>query len=391
MEQQLDELKAKVEKSQQAMVDYERQNVIVNIGDKQTVVEQRLAALSQDLTDAQNERMQKESLYDLVRSNESQAALIAQNELLQRLDEKYADLRDRYVDALAQYGPNFPKVVRLRDQVNEVQSIMERERKRVVARIRNDYMAALGRERLLSAAVAQEKVEVGKLSQLLIEHNILKREFDTNQQLYDSLLQHLKDATVSAGLRATNIHLVDSALIPTVPVRPRIMYNIAVGMLVGLVLGVTLAFVQESLDTSVKSAEDVERLIAAPALAVIPHGALVLAEDGRGQEPATEWVGGIDRFETTHLIPGRVLPHPAHGDSALDCSAPSTGFAGDQRSAGRGQDFHLAQPGLGARPARRARGDRGRRHAPTGDLEGAGSLREWRGAQQFSFRRAQPG
>jgi capsular exopolysaccharide synthesis family protein len=270
MEGQLDELKAKVEKSQQAMVDYERQNVIVNVGDKQTVVEQRLAALSTDLTSAQSDRMQKESVYDLVNSNPSQAGFTTQNDLLQTLEGKYAELREEYVDALGQYGPNFPKVKRLRDQLDEVQSIMERERKRVVVRIHNDYMAALGRERLLSAAVAQEKVEVGKLSQLLIEHNMLKREFETNQQLYANLLQRLKDATVSAGLRATNIHLVDSALVPTAPVRPRIAYNIAVGLLVGLVLGVTLAFIQESLDTSVKSAEELERLVAAPALAVIP-------------------------------------------------------------------------------------------------------------------------
>jgi capsular exopolysaccharide synthesis family protein len=270
MEQQLDELKAKVEKSQQAMVDYERRNAIVNIGEKESVVEQRLAALSQDLTNAQSERMQKQSLYELASSNDPQAALSAQDELLQSLDTKYADLREQYVDALGQYGPNFPKVKRLRDQLNEVQSIMERERKRVLARIRDDYMAALGRERLLAAAVAKEKVEVGKLNQLLIEHNLLKREFETNQQLYDNLLQHLKDATVSAGLRATNIHLVDPALVPTVPVRPKRMINIAIGLLVGLVLGVTLAFVQESLDTSIKGAEDVERLIAAPALAVVP-------------------------------------------------------------------------------------------------------------------------
>jgi capsular exopolysaccharide synthesis family protein len=263
-------LKAKVEKSQQAMFDYERQNVIVNIGDKQSVVEQRLAALSTDLTSAQSERMQKESLYDLVHSNQSQAALTTQNEILGHLDEKQADLREEYVDALGQYGPNFPKVKRLRDQLNEVQSIMERERKRAELRIRNDYLAALGREKLLSAAVANEKAEVGKLNQLLIEHNMLKREFETNQQLYETLLQHLKDATVSAGLRATNIHLVDPALIPLGPVRPKIMYDITVGLLSGLVLGVTLAFILESLDTSVKSAEELERLIAAPALAVIP-------------------------------------------------------------------------------------------------------------------------
>lgn len=269
MEQQLDELKAKVEKSQQAMVDYERQNAIVNLGDKQSVVEQRLAALSQDMTSAQNDRMQKEALYQLANTDESQVAAIAQNDLLQKLDEKYADLRGQYVDALGQYGPNFPKVKRLRDQVNEVQSIAERERKRVVVRMHNDYQASVAREKLLTSAVAQQKAEVGKLNQLLIQDNLLKRDFETNQQLYQNLLQHLRDATVSAGLRATNIHLVDPALVPSAPVRPNKLYNIEVGLLVGLVLGVTLAFIRESLDNSMKSAEDLERLIPAPAMAVI--------------------------------------------------------------------------------------------------------------------------
>ncbi len=207
MEQQLDELKAKVEKSQQAMVDYERKNLIVDIGDKQSVVEQRLTALSTDLTNAQNERMQKQSLYELVTSNnEPEATLATQDSLLQSLDEKYATLREDYVDGVGQYGPNFPKVKRLQDQLNEVQTLMVRQRKRLITRIREDYMAALGRERLLAAAVSHEKEEVGKLNQLSIERNLLKREFETNQQLYASLLQHLKDATISAGLRATNIH-----------------------------------------------------------------------------------------------------------------------------------------------------------------------------------------
>ena len=270
MEQQLDELKAKVEKSQQAMVDYERRNLTVDIGDKQSVVEQKLAALSADLTTAENERIEKQSLYELMQSNNSEATLAAQDSLLQSLDEKYASLREDYVDAVGQYGPNFPKAKRLQDQLSEIQSMMERERRRLVARIRNEYMAALGRERLLAAAVAHEKEEVGKLNQLSIEHNLLKREFETNQQLYASLLQHLKDATVSAGLRATNIHLVDSALVPPSPVRPKIMYNIAIGLLVGLVLGVTLAIVEESLDTSIKSAEDLERVVGAPTLSVVP-------------------------------------------------------------------------------------------------------------------------
>lgn len=292
MEQQLDELKAKVEKSQQAMIDYERRNLIVDMGDKQSGIDQRLGALSMDLTSAQNERIQKQSLYESVTSNDSEAVLAVQDPLLASLDEKYSSLREDYVDAVGQYGPNFPKVKRLQDQLNEIQSLTDRERKRMVTRVHDDYQVALGRERLLSAAVAHEKEEVGKLNQLSIEHNLLKREFETNQQLYSSLLQHLKDATVSAGLRATNIHLVDSALVPTYPVRPRVMYNIVLGLLVGLVIGITLAIIEESLDTSIKSAEDLERTIGAPTLAVVPMARSswlrVSGDKGRSHDGAVE-------------------------------------------------------------------------------------------------------
>jgi capsular exopolysaccharide synthesis family protein len=270
MEQQLDELKAKVEKSEQALVDYERQNAIVNIGEKENVVAQRLADLSHDLTTAQSDRLQKQSLYEMVQANESDAAFIAQNQLLQQLKEKLADLRSQYADVLGQYGPKHPKAERVQDQVNEIQSLIERERKRMVESIRNDYMAALGRERLLTAAVAKAKAEVGALNQLLIQHNLLKRDYDTNQQLYDSLLQRLKDATVSAGLRATNIHVIDPARPPKSPVRPQRLSNIVIGLIVGLVLGIAAAFVREAVDTSIKSIDEAERVAQAPALSIVP-------------------------------------------------------------------------------------------------------------------------
>ncbi|HEV2424123.1 MAG TPA: polysaccharide biosynthesis tyrosine autokinase [Terriglobia bacterium] len=270
MEQQLGELKAKVEKSQKALVDYERQNAIVNIGDKQNVAEEKLSDLDRDLTVAESDRAQKESLYNLVKSDEKQVAFVAQNDLLQKLEEKYADLKAQYVDVLGQYGPNFPKVVRLRDEVNEMQSLINAERERTVAQIQNDYLAAVGRENLLAAAVNRQKAEVGRLNELLIQRNLLKQEFESNQQLYDSLQQRLKDATVSAGLRATDVHVVDRALAPAIPVRPRKIRSITVGLIAGLLVGLALAFVQESVDSSLKTAEDAERLIGVPSLASVP-------------------------------------------------------------------------------------------------------------------------
>src|SRR6184192_446746 len=272
MEQQLDELKLKVEKSQQALVNYERQNSIVNIGDKESVAQARLDDLNRNLTATQTERLQKQSVYEMVRSNESLVSFLEQNGsgLLSRLEEKGSDLKGQYAEALAQYGPNHPKMIRLQEQQKNLDSLIDRERKRMVENIRNDYLAAVQREKLLADAVREEKVEVGRVSQLLIEHNLLKRDFDSNQQLYESLLQHLKDANVSAGLRATNIHLIDAASVPTAPVRPQRARNVAFAMAVGLALGMGMAFAKEALANSIKGAQEVESLISAPALAIVP-------------------------------------------------------------------------------------------------------------------------
>lgn len=270
LEQRMDEMKAQMEKSQQALVDYERKNSIVNIGNRQSVLEQRLSDLSTDMTTAQNNLAQKQSVYQLAQANPGDVGLLVQDTLLQQLQGKYGDLKTQYVDLMGRYGPNFPKVVRVRDQMKEVQSLMVQERKRVFSQIQHDAQVARVRARILKAAVAKEKEQIGKTNQLQIEQNILQHEFETNQDLYDSLLKHVKNATISAGLKANNVHVVDRAMIPTVPVSPHKGRDIAVGFIIGLMLGVTVAFTQEGLDSSVKSAEDVEKFIPAPALAVIP-------------------------------------------------------------------------------------------------------------------------
>ena len=270
MEEQLDELKAKVENSQRDLVDYQRTHAMVENGDKQNVIEQRLSQLSVDLTQAQSDRIAKEAISNRWKSNPELVASDSRDDLLHGLQEKQADLHSQYVQALDTYGPNYPKVIRLNREEEEVAAQITAERQRAIEHYYNDYLAAKDREQLLSLAVAQQKEELGNFNQLLIEHNILKGEFETNQQLYQKLLERLKDATVTAGLRSTNIHVVDPALPPTGPIRPRTRFNIAAGLFTGLVLGVVLAFVREAADSSLKAPEDVELLLAMPVLALIP-------------------------------------------------------------------------------------------------------------------------
>ncbi len=270
MEQQLEDLKAKVEKSQQDLVDYERQNLIINVGDKGTIDDQRLEDLNKDYTVAETDRVQKQSLFELAVANESQIGMIIEDKTLQHLEEKYDDLKSSYADVLGQYGPNFPKAVRLRDQMTQMQVLLDNARKQAIGKVHNDYLAALTREKMIGDSLAKEKTNVNALNERMIEYNIKKREFEINQQLYESLLQRLKDATLSASLQVTNVNVIDPASIPAAPIRPNRRRNLAAGLMVGLILGVTLAFVQEALDSSVRTTEEAERLVNAPALAVIP-------------------------------------------------------------------------------------------------------------------------
>jgi polysaccharide biosynthesis transport protein len=272
MEQRLDELKLKVEKSQQAMVAYERQNNIVNLGEKQTVTEARFEDMSKDLSQVQSDRLSKEALYKLVAHDDAEVGFMQGNTLLASLEAKEVELKEQYSEAVAQYGPAYPKALRLQDQLKDEEGLISRERKRIVENIHNEFLAAAQRERFLAAAVAEQKKEVERVNQLLIEHNLLKREFDSNQQLYDSLLQRLKDANVSAGLRATNIHIIDEAPPPSYPVRPNKARNIEFALAAGLALGIALAFTKEALDNSIKNAQEMEKLTGLPTLAIIPMG-----------------------------------------------------------------------------------------------------------------------
>ncbi len=273
LESQLDDYKRKMEKSSEAMIDYERQNLIFNVGDKQTINDQRLEELNKEYSAAESDEILKQSLYEFAQAHGGQVGIVVQGDVLQRLEEKYNDLKEAYADALSQYGPNFPKVTRLRDQLTQLQSLMENERKLSVEKLHNDYLAALNREKLLGAALTKEKEEVSAQNQRMIDYNILRREFEINQTLYENLLQRLKDATLSASLQVTNVRVIDPATPPSHPIRPNRARDLAAGLMVGLILAITLAFVQEALDSSVRTTEEAERLVNAPALAVIPSEA----------------------------------------------------------------------------------------------------------------------
>src|SRR6266481_5339187 len=192
---QLNELKIRVEKSEDARIAYERQNQIWALDDKQNVTSQRFSDLNKQLTDAQSERMRKQSLFEFARAGEMDSVpQIRDNPAVQDLLRKRTETYSQYTDALNQYDPNFPKVQRLQSLLKEIDAAAEKEKKGVIARLESEYREARQREELLTQALDQQKVEVNQMSERMVQYSILKREAEGNKALYDGLLTKLKGA-----------------------------------------------------------------------------------------------------------------------------------------------------------------------------------------------------
>jgi succinoglycan biosynthesis transport protein ExoP len=269
---QLDELKIKVQKAEEARIAYERQNQIWTLDDKQNITTQRLADINKELTDAQSERMKKESLFEFAKSGNLDAVpQVQSNSALMDLLRKQAEASSQYTDALSQYGPNFPKVQRLQLQLKQIDDSIEKEKKKIVDILESDYREARQRETMLTQALDMQKAEANQMAEKFVEYNILKREAEATKTLYDGLMTKLKETALSQGLRSSNIRVVDPAMIPSIPARPAKTRNITLALLAGLVGGIGLALLREYLDNTVKTPDDVETLARLPSLAVVPQ------------------------------------------------------------------------------------------------------------------------
>jgi polysaccharide biosynthesis transport protein len=271
LSQQLTELQSKVEESQQKLVDYQKENGLVGLDDNKNIVTDKLDDLNKELTAAQADRIQKETAYRLAQSGQSElVAKLEPNPLVARLHEREATLNEELANASVVFGPSHPKVRELKGQLQQVQASIKAEDSRIGDHIRNDYEAAVRRERMLGGNLEQQKRAANEMSAASIQYNILKRDYESNRQLYDGLLQKLKEAGVSATLKSSNIRIVDAARPPHKPVSPNVPRDLAFALLLGLGGGIGMAFVLEKWNDKVNTPEEVEILTPLMTLGIMP-------------------------------------------------------------------------------------------------------------------------
>ncbi len=272
LSKQLEGLQSKIETSQAALASFQKQYGILGVDDKQNIITQKLDDLNRNLTSAESDRIQKEAMYQATLAGDPELIPgVADNPVIKQLKDQQALIASSYARATAQMGPAHPQVIELKSQLDQIDSALGAEFKKIAGRHHNDYLMALHREQMLLGALNQQKQAANQLNERSIQYQILKHEVESTQQLYDGLSQKLKEAGVSAGLRSGNIRIVDYARAPFSPSVPNIPLNLALGLILGFVGGGTLVFVQERLDSRLRSPRQVETIAELPLIGIVPQ------------------------------------------------------------------------------------------------------------------------
>ncbi|MDA2923072.1 polysaccharide biosynthesis tyrosine autokinase [Acidobacteria bacterium AH-259-L09] len=271
LQQQLEQLKIKVEKSEEHLISYARGHGILDVDERQNIVLQKLAALSEEVTNVQADLFAKTARHETLKDATPEHFLQSlKNELIGRLENRLFELEQDLASLSVRFGPDWPDVVKVNNEIWEVKEQLLREKERAIEEAEIDYGVALSHYEKLSSALEEQKTLADRLNEDSIQYDILKREAESNKQLYEGLLRRLKEAGVSAGLKSSNIHIVDHGEISRTVYRPRAALNLALGLAIGLVLGVGLAFLTEHLDNTLKTPDQVEEILAIPSLGVVP-------------------------------------------------------------------------------------------------------------------------
>jgi polysaccharide biosynthesis transport protein len=273
--EQVEDARNELEQSEQKMTQYAQKNDLLYLdtsnGTTQNVVSERLRLLQDQLTAAQADRYQKQSVYNLVhKGNYGSLPGVFQDKLLQTLTEKVADLKTQYAQLSTTFTDSYPKVKEVKSQLEAAEQTLARERQRAAANITNDYLASVKREALLAQAYNQQKYDANRVAEKSTQYNILKRNADSDTQLYENILQKVKEASLVARIKANNVNVIDRAVPQFLPIKPKIVFNLALGLILGLGLGIGIAFLQAHFDTTLKTVEEVDRFLGLPALAMIP-------------------------------------------------------------------------------------------------------------------------
>ncbi len=269
-------MRADLEDSEMRFLTYAQERGIVDTENKLGSLKLRLETMGGALVEVEQALIEAEAQYQemLNASGDSLAQALGIG-LVATLKEKRVDLQSEYKELSRIYKPQYPRMLELQEQIDQIDSEISLEVAAIREGIQARYQAKLREAEKLRENIESTKADILSLNSRSTQFQALKREVDTNRQLYDGLLQRVKEVGVAAGIATNNISVVDKAQVPRFASSPNLKKSLLIALLLGLIAGGGLAFLFEMLDDTIKSTADLEKITDRPVLGVTP----IVADD----------------------------------------------------------------------------------------------------------------
>ncbi len=286
LSKQLDDLKNQVESSQERLVQYQKQAGILGTDESHNIVMTRLEAVDKQLTDARANRIVAQAISQLARTGNpelisglvgttsavnSNSTMPSTLSLIEQLRSREAQLKAEYAEASTKFGASYPRLIQIQSEMAALDDSIKAQVEDLAARAQNDFLAAQQSEAGLRSAFEEAKDDANRLNDSAVQYTVLKHEVESNRDLYDGLQKKLKEAGVLAGLRSTNVVILDPGMTSDRPARPIVPLNLGVGLLGGFLIGFAGMFVVENMDETISTPDDAEQVTMLPALGLVPR------------------------------------------------------------------------------------------------------------------------
>lgn len=282
LETKLDELKERVKVSEGALNEYRKEHGIISLDDKANLVIDRLAELNAKLTQAETERVTREADARLIRDRgPSSLPAVLSSPLIATLKENLARLEGEHAFLSTRFAAGYPRLAQLKAQIAESRRRLQTEMTDIVAGVESSFLSAQTKEDEIRRRLEEQKTTALELKDASVDYAMLEVEAETNRQLYDSVRSRVKETGMAAELRASNVVLLESALVPIDSSGWGKTPVLALALLMGGIAGVGLALLAERLDTRIRSSEELEQfglphLGSVPDFAAPPEGSASL-------------------------------------------------------------------------------------------------------------------
>lgn len=270
---QLDDIQGTLRHSEDALQAYARQKGLIYTGDKQNISEDKLRELQTEVAKAQADRVERQSRFEVARSNTPESIPeVLSDSNLQAMEAKLTDLRKQEAEMGVTFKPDYSGQKKLRAEIQSLESAIKAKATVIIGRMDNELQESQRREQLLGAAYARQTRLVTDDSEKAIQYDMLKHEVDTNRQIYEVMLQRVKESSITSALKAANVRVIDPAKAPLHPFTPKLPMNAAAGLLGGLMFGIAGAILLSKANETVQEPGDLGMLLGVPELGVIPAG-----------------------------------------------------------------------------------------------------------------------